>query len=119
MWIADDGRILTVAVPIERSDAMSAMLAVLSAMPPNERDALSDALDELQFVVCDAVDAMPVDRKVEVDFVGQRVPEEWLVGLAGADVWDGRYGQIVAEVPLRWRLDVVLAVLGVLAIVPD
>ncbi len=115
MWVSDEQRVHTAATPISQSVAMRTMFEALSSIDSVDRDRIADRLEEMQFDVFDFIDTVNIDPAIEAEYAAVCVPEVWLELFASSGVWDSAFEVRILDVPVRWRLDVILTILDVLA----
>jgi len=102
MWMSPDGRVNTVAIPLERCPQLVSLIAALSVA---ERENLDDVLELREWSTYDALDALTFDADDESRFAAMPLPDELL---AACD-WPALVaseGAALDQIDLRWRLDV-------------
>ena len=110
MWLTGDGVVHTVAVP---DPGTVVALHRADGAPPSTADvaALAEARDELELLFFAEVAATDTDPAAEQPFA-EAVPPLLTITLHGSTPADraGSFTRQLAEEPVRWRLDWLLAV---------
>lgn len=106
MWVSDDGRLNTAALPLASIEHL---------MPsPSRRVALAERLTDLDpwrdgglaESIINEVGESQIDPDAESDFTGQTLPDIVLIGFHWENLTDVPSAENeLAHVPLRWRLD--------------
>jgi len=117
MWLTADGRLHTVAVPDPRT-VVTLELGTgrpLGQLPEDLLARLQAAVEELEERSYAAAGALSFDAAVEAPFVDQ-VPDPVRLVLTGstADALAASLEEQVDALPLRWRLDRVMALADLL-----
>lgn len=109
MWIAEDGRLATAAVPLEevlKINAVRSWMAgdteALEEFDPWRPGGVADSIAEALDAEDDALTG-PDER----EFENQAVPDGVLAAFPWADVVDVKSAEVALwRAPLRWRLDI-------------
>jgi hypothetical protein len=112
MWLTADGRLHTVAVPDPRT-VLSLELPTgrpLGRLPEEHLTRLQTAVEELEERCVTEAAALPFDAATEAGFA-DGIPEHVRLVLTGstAEEQAASLAQQVDALPIRWRLDQVMA----------
>ena len=110
MWVDDDEQVHTVAIPDPRPHFPEDLVRRIQSSSRAEQKRLYEFLEALEDEVIDEIDDLRVDQEEEARFAELEIPDELVLSVADLDDdWMTRTIEALALVPIRWRLDFVLA----------